>query len=336
MSASQISSLVLDPRSFPVLKPHISCVGTDVYFGSFPLAQLTPVEAEFLRACTGDRSLADSARIANADAACVARLSSWLLWWGRPVLSAAISPGPVARLVLGARHSAPWLGMGGRTLIEAPGLRTLVVNCFGSLGDSPFVDAFPSLSEVSAASRDEAALLSRLAGVQHSIWEFPDSMLRETLVDSGRDVETLAATALQNQLLALIASLRPSQIFAPAALDGSPDAVLLFESMLSAFAGGLFEGELHFYEDVPPLDGYRAIDEFMSRFENSYLSPRAYDVDITSAFQEKSALVSALRCNIGQQSGNAWLQSATLRGALASPPVPYAERFWRLDVASIC
>lgn len=318
-----------------MLKPHMTCLGNDVYFGTFPLAQLTTVEARFLHECDGSRTLAECAKAATADAVCVARLSSWLLWWERPVPSAPMPKGPIDRLVLAARHTAPWLGMGGRLALDAASKRTLVVTCFGSLGENRFVEAFPSASEVSAACHDEVELVARLTGVQQQIWDFPDDARRQMLFTTGLDVDDLAADTTRAQVLDLIESLRPSEVFAPAALDSSADALLLFNTVLSSFATGNLEAELHFYEDAPVIDGCRPIDEFLARFENSYLAPQTYYVDIAPAFHEKSALASGFRCTIDQHDATAWLQSAARNGSLALPTTGFAERFWRLDAAAV-
>jgi hypothetical protein len=332
MTSGSLNPLVLSPRSFPLVRPQITCLDDDIYFGSFPVTRVTPIESGFLKACTGERTLADAARAADADAMCVARVASWLLWWRRPLGAEPQPSKPIDRLVFSASHTGAWLGMGARLVMEALRRRTLVVGCFGSLGETRFRDAFPTLAEVSMSGRDEAAFVAKLAGVQQEVWDFPDHVLRDAL-PAGRDLGAALGEILRTTLLDLIEKTQPSEIFAPAALGHSTDQRLLFDTLLALYADGSIQGELHFYEDEPVIAGHRRIDEFLSRFEGSYLVPREYYVDVTESFPEKLSIVDAFRCNLDRRNARAWVRSGEREGLLAG--TGRAERFWRLEVACV-
>lgn len=335
MRAPSINPLVLHPRSFPLVRPQIICVDDKVYFGSCPIAQVTQEELDFLKACTGACNLADAASAAGIEPTCVARVASWLLWWGREVTGVPLLSPPVDRLVLSATHIGAWLGMGGRMLMEARQQRTTVITCFGSIGETRFVEPFPTLGEVSMAGRDEATFVARLSGVQQRVLDFPDQALREGLELRGSGASEIIADALRATLLEIIDEYQPSQIFAPAALGISADARLIFEILLSLFAEGDIQAELHLFEDEPAIHGHRSVDEFLSRFEGAYLAPREYYVDVTAAFPEKLSLTDVFRCTMDRRAAHAWSQSAERNAMLGGGPATRAERFWNLDISSI-
>lgn len=333
MKTHYVNPLVLDPRSFPLVRPHITCVDNEVYFGSCRIARVSEAESNFLKECDGRLNLADVAGRAGVDATCVTLCAHWLLWWGGQVAAAPPSP-PAERLVFTATHTGAWLGMGGRLLLETRRRRTAVVTCFGSLGESRFVEPFPTLAEVSMAARDEAAFVARLSGVEQRVLNFPDHTLRERLEASGRTASEEVPGALRSALLEVINAYRPSQIFAPAALGDAPDGRLLFETLLSLFAEGDIEGELHLFEDEPAVRGHRGVDEFLSSFEGSYLTPHEYYVDVTASFPEKASLIDVFRCTADRRAAVPWLQSAERNAALGGDAAARAERFWELNLAS--
>lgn len=335
MRAPSVNPLVLHPRSFPLVRPQITCVDDKVYFGSCPIAQVTQAELDFLKACTGAHNLADAASAAGIEPTCVARVASWLLWWDRKVNGTPLLSPPVDRLVLSATHIGAWLGMGGRMLMESGQQRTAVITCFGSIGDTRFVEPFPTPAEVSMAGRDEATFVARLSGVQQRVLDFPDQDLRETLEARGDGASGIIADALRSTLLEIIDEYQPSQIFAPAALGASADARLIFEILLSLFAEGDIQAELHLFEDEPAIHGHRKVDEFLSRFEGSYLAPCEYYFDVTASFPEKLSLTDVFRCTMDRRAAHAWSQSAERNAMLGGGPANQAERFWNLNITSI-
>jgi hypothetical protein len=332
MRAAHTNELVLDPRAFPVVRPQVTWVDDDVYFGSWPIARVTDVETRFLEVCDGTRTLSDAVRAADVDARCAARVASWLLWWDAELDEPLEASAPLDRLVLSARHVDAWLGMGGRLGAEASRQRTAVITCFGSLGATRFVQAFPTPMEATASSRDEAAMVARLAGTATAAWEFPDRDWR-TALEETEERHAALADAIRTLLLHLVERHVPKQVFAPAALGSSPDARLLFHTALGMYADGTLDGELHFYEDEPAIGGYRSIDEFLARFEGSFLTPREYYVDVTAAFARKASLVDAFRCTLDEDDRQAWCESAERTAAVSGiDGTRYAERFWRVDV----
>lgn len=177
-------------------------------------------------------------------------------------------------------------------------------------------------------------LAARLAGVEQSVLDFPDEDMKARLLFEGRDIEQMVENTLRASLLRIIEERRPSQIFAPCALGESADNKLLFNILLSLYAEGSIEGELHFYEDTPATQGHRQVDEFLSRFEGSYLALSEYFVDVTPSFAEKLSLMDVFRGSVVQDTATIWSHSAQRNAVLAGLPSGIAERYWKLDVAS--
>jgi hypothetical protein len=334
MTRGAINPLILDPRSFPLVRPQITCIDEEVYFGSYAIARVSSIEASFLNACTGQFSLANAAGIAGVDPTCVARVASWLLWWRQAVEASPQPRRRVDRLVLSATYPGAWLGMAGRLLMEAWAKPTAVITCMGSLGDTRFIDAFPTLAAVSMVCRDEVAFVARLAGVQQSVLDFPDEDLRARMLAEGRDIGPLVEDTLRASLLRILEEHQPAQIFAPAAMGESCDNRLLFDILVSLFAEGSIGGELHLYEDEPATEGHRQVDEFLSRFEGSYLRPSEYFVDVTSSFAERLSVMDVFRGSMDQDLAGPWSQSAQRNALLAGLSGGIAERFWELNIAS--
>jgi hypothetical protein len=185
------------------------------------------------------------------------------------------------------------------------------------------------------ACRDEIALAARLSGLQRAVLDLPDQVLRETLACEGHDSEVNVVQTLRSALLNIFEQDRPCEIFAPAAIGETADGRLLFDTVLSLFAEGHIAGELHLYEDEPAVLGERQIDEFQSRFESSYLGLSEYFVDIGAHFAEKLSLIEIFRAGLDQGLDRLWPQSARRNAWLCGAGVGAAERFWKVDVASI-
>lgn len=333
MPSARLNGLVLDPRAFPLVRPQVTCIDDEVYFGSCPVARVTPLETRFLAACDGTRTLSDVVRAAAVDARCAARVASWLLWWDERLGDVLEPFAAIDRLVLSASHVDAWLAMGGRIVSDAADRRTVVMTCFGSLGATRFMQAFPTVSEATACSRDETALVARLARVHGATWEFPDRDWRATVAAESEAREAALTDAIRALLADFVERHGPADVFAPAALGSSPDARALCDAALGLYADGTLEGELHFYEDEPAARGYRHADEFLGRFEGSYLYAREYYVDMTDAFTRKAALIDAFRCNVETREQRTWCDSAGRTAAVSGlAGVRYAERFWKVDV----
>jgi hypothetical protein len=326
-------STFLDPDAVPFVLPHVSCNGGEVYFGGRFLASVTAAEAKFLSVCDGTRTLAEAAQFARVDARFVARIGPWLLWWHSALGEAPSQAVPVDRIVLTGRPENAWLSIGGRILQESPRMNTLVVTCFGSSGGVGCAPGYPDCTENAFALRDEAAVAARVGRVTQEVWEFPDRALRNHLPIGPDACRSTISEALRAAFRAVLAHHEPAAIFVPAAMGDDEDHRLLFTTALELFADGSFTGELHVYEDVPVVSGYRYIDEFLSRFENSYFDFREYYVDITESAAAKSSLVDVFRFRCDPENVRRWVKSAernsTLAGMAGSRS---AERFWKLNV----
>jgi hypothetical protein len=335
MPSTRLHPLFLDPQAYPIVRPQLARVDHEVYFGRHPVARVTELEARFLEACSGTRTLAQAARVSRTDARCAARVSPWLIWLDRPAAASVAPSCDGTSIVPSASPVGAWLGMSGRLLQESTDRTTIVVTCFGSVAASHVPQAFATASEATMACRDEADLLARVSGVQAMAWDFPDADLRASMQSDG-DTDIALAEGLRACVAALLTRHMPTHVFAPAALGTSPDGRLLFDTVLGLYADGTLASELHFYEDAPATRGYRQVDEFVGRFEGAYFEPREYCVGIDEALSRKSALIDALRCSVSAQDRRQWLQSGQLNAlAWGRDGVRHAERFWMLDVRGI-
>lgn len=329
-----LKSFRLDPYNVPVVLPHISFVQNEVYFGNEFVSSLSTQESEFLKSCDGKRTLAEIVKSTGANAGCVSRLARWFVWWDKAVAEAPVSSSAVVEnLILSTGPEDAWLGMGGRLLLEAGKTDALVLMCFGSRLDTHYREAFPTLDDVSIICRDEAALAGRLAHLRQEVWELPDFVLRNWVLADGAPA---LAEILRESLLALLDKHRPQRVFIPAATNVSADARLLFDILFALLVEGRLEAELHIYEDTPSAEGHRPVDEFLSRFESSYLAPHEYFVDVTESIHRKFSLLEIFHCRFNRPQREAWEHSAKRNALLAGfSNSHFFERFWKVDVAGL-
>jgi LmbE family N-acetylglucosaminyl deacetylase len=326
-------SFRLDPYHVPVVLPQVSCVHNEVYFGGEFVASLTPAESQFLQCCDGKRTLAEIVRSTGADGWCVSRLARWFVWWDRAIAEATASSGVIETLVLSAGPHDAWLGMGGRLLLEPAQTATLVLMCFGSRLDTYHTEAFTTFDDVSIISRDEATLASRLGRLRQEVWEFPDFVSRNSVLS---DHAPALYDTLRDSLLTALDRYRPQQVFMPAGSNGSEDARLLFEILFSLLVEGRLEADLHIYEDTPAAEGHRPVDEFLTRFESSYLAPTEYFVDVTESAHRKSSLLEVFHCRLSRSEREAWEHSAKRNALLAGFSSSHScERFWKVDIGGL-
>lgn len=331
-----LKSLRLDPRSFPVVLPHISCFRNQVYFGGKYITSLMPAEAEFLKSCGGMRTLAEIVNDTGTDARCAAHLARWFVWWDRAISEAPEASEAIERLVLTAGPEDAWFGMGGRLLLEAPQTSTMVLTCFGTLTGTRYREVFRTPDEVSTICRDEAALAARLAHVRQQVWGIPEQDVRYWGGSNHASEQEALAAILRGIIIDVLGKYRPRQIFIPTATRLFSDAKLLFEILLSLFVEGRLKADLHIYEDAPAANGHRPVDEFLSRFESSYIAPEEYFVDVTECIHRKFSLLEVFRCRFNRLGRDAWERSARRNALLAGfSGQRFVERFWKVGVAGL-
>ncbi len=333
----------LDPSKYPVVVPHVSWSEGTLFFGGIALRELSPAEWAFLQRCDGTRALRELVTTAS-DARTIATVAPWLVWWDAPVVRTLVVPGGATRLVFSPGPEDAWLGMGGRLFMESPTHATTVITCFGLMARTVEPLAFATPNDLAAIARDEIALVAQVAGVAHELWELPARELRHS--EDGRAGAPSSVDWMKSMLREVIdeavARAAPNEIFVPFAGDASSDAGVLLDVVLGMYVDGLFDAaELHIFESTPVANGHRPIDEFLGRFERSYVELRDYFVPVTPWIGRKGSALEVFRSRVDHASRDAWLESAKLNGVLSDPVAGsgtttrelHAERFWAARLA---
>jgi LmbE family N-acetylglucosaminyl deacetylase len=329
------SILRMDPDAFPVAIPHVSWTENTFFFGNRPVQ---PAEADtwaLLKECDGSRRLHELMAERHASADELAVIAPWLVWLDAPPSPGVAAAPPFTRMILTAQPEDAWIGMGGRLLKESAEHSTLVVTCFGLLGQCLDPDAFPTLDQISAISRDECVLAARATGVSHDTWDLPSR-------GPWQSAQSLAANAewkkslLQDIILDALARVRPVEIFTPLAIHPHSDAGLLMEVLLAMYVDGSLENEtqLHVYEAPDGRMAPRTVDEFLARFERSYIGLRDYFCAITECHERKRSLLEVFRSRVAWPAREAAAETSARNALLAQFGVgARAERFWQVGMA---
>ncbi|HEV7428952.1 MAG TPA: hypothetical protein VGQ46_21570 [Thermoanaerobaculia bacterium] len=282
----------------------------------------------FLTACDGMTPFAGILNEHEVTDA-VARALGEVVWLEQPPPDAS-SDAEARILVLSAAPHAAWVAMGGHLLAQRGATRPLYVSCFTSVAysDGSAVRATPF--EAAMTARDEGAFCAGITGTETCFLDIPDRASRAALAPANFEESELPVRASVRLMLQhLITTERPTDVFAPAALTNDPDQRLLFEIVLEIFEDAFFAGtRFHLYEDVPAA-GIQ-VDDFLARFESSYLDVAPWTADVSGHLEQKAALVDAFRSTCGPME-EAALRRAAARNAMWNGDAAAAhERFWTL------
>ena len=326
--------LRMHPEAYPIALPHVSWAPHAFFFGHRPVRDAQIDHWELLLLCDGTRTLGEVMRTHDASAREAALIAPWVLWWPAP-LAGSPRPAPgCARLIFGPHPEDAWLGMGGRLLLEAAERPTHIITCFGLLANALDPIAFRTANEISAITRDELALAARLAGVTHEHWELPARELRPHATGVASSTEWIKSL-LREVVVEAVDRMQPAEVFVPFAADPYSDAGILLEVMLALFIDGLLgDADLHVYETMDAAGGYRAVDEFLARFEQSYIVLPDYFVSITDSHVRKRALLELFRTRVDHRDCAVWLEAAARNAFVARlAPHEHAEHYWRIGLA---
>jgi hypothetical protein len=342
--SARLRSFRMNPDRYPIAVPHLSSSRGVLYFGAKALRQASEREQSLLSQCDGSVRFCDLATTPE-DARAIAALSPWLLWWDGPLPAPPAPSLAPSRLVLSTSPASPWLAMGGRLLMEASTCPTTVVTCFGHSAQTVDPYAFGSPDEVAVITRDELSLVGRLTGVPHELWEFPARELRS---DFDPDQSTSPSDAWLKSMLRevieeTIARTNPVEIFVPASSEPDSDAGVVLDVVLAMFIDGLLgASKIHVFESSAVVSGARAVDEFLGRFENSYLKLPEYFVDMTPRIAHKASVLEVFRSRVDRKSREQWLESTSWNSSIGDLHCTcettesrggHAERFWAVSLA---
>ncbi len=323
----------------PCRLPHVRIVDGEVFFGALRDPGVGEAEREFLELADGRTPFADilGQRPWLMAAAGMSRHAVWL----PSALEPQAAAGPRC-LVLGAHPGDAELSMGGFLLNRRGAARFTLLNLFSRQIETRVPDAFGSRVQVTAVRRDESALAAIMTRIETLHRDLPEYVLRQTgnederMPMPGQDVETAVRIALYDAM----AELAPEHVYAPAAIGNHPDQRLLFDAVLELFEEDCFPGvSYHLYENVPLAASYLNVDDFLSRFEGSYLDPEPWFEDVTGVLAEKLTLLEIFRSRLDLASRRLLLEIARRNARLERHGLARhsdagmdagLERFWTL------
>ena len=311
--------------------PHITCLKQSLYMGNRQVDKLTNSQSDFLLNCNGTRTFSQVLQQNSTDVSNIIHLSRYLLWWPYPVNNTINTFEKCDRLILCASPEVPWLGMGGRILNDASERKTTILTCFNAC-EKTRNPLYKSGSEYILACRDESAFASRLAGVSHVNWNISLNKIKGQDSTSIQDDSKTNLGFFNEMIHTFISTFEPSEIFIPGSMGQNNGSDLVQNAVITLVAEGYIQGTVHIYEDVSSSLGYRHIDEFYSKFEDSYLFPFEHYVDTSGASSRKTAMLDLFRCGVTNSQKSMWLSSDVRNAKMSGDSNwTHAERFWKLD-----
>jgi LmbE family N-acetylglucosaminyl deacetylase len=329
--------------AYPCRLPHVVLEQGQLFFGGLLDPEAGAAECRFLALADGKTPFA-AILTAEPSAMGAAAASRHAVWLAQPLdrlapAAAARAGGGPRCLLVGAHPGDVALSMGGLVLVRGKQARFTELCCFSRQIETRVPRAFASQVAVTAVRRDESHLAAAVLGIDTRHLDLPEYVLRQTA--DARDRMLLAPpefeAAVRIALHDAIVELAPDQVFAPAAAGNHPDQRLIFDAIVELFERGDFPGtSYHLYENVPLAVAHLHVDDFLARFEGSYLEACAWYEEITEVLPQKLSLLEIFRSRL-DLSFRPLLAAVARRDALLAdlPPGSAAERFWTLREAAI-
>jgi len=336
---------MLGLETFPVVLPQFLIQNNAVSFGTTHINECDEQESRFAARCDGRtpfREIVSHDRLVGG----VAATAPYLAWLKAPLDfgGAAGAGADGARegwLVVSPHPDDAELALGGTLLKHRDRIRATNLVCFSQLGHTIYPHAFVKPAEVTAVRKDEALLAAAAAGLETEFFDLPEYGLREALTPAKEfdDREKEVREGLKLRLYEAIVRHRPARLFAPASIGDNPDHRLVFDIVLEFVDEDLFPDlEVHFYEDFPYAAAYEEVDDFLSRFEHSYLDVRGWSEDISEQLEEKQILCDIYRTQFKRSLGKCLEEVADRNGAVLAPDRDSAqatERFWTAGIFAV-
>jgi len=335
--------------------PHFSMADGGLYFGDSYLRAMDPDEVAFAAQCTGQKSFREI--IAEMQSAAGrAATAPYLTWLSEPLRAespAVTTDGAVVEsaaatdvtkaggrwLVLSPHPDDAELSLGGTLFARPEGVDAVNVICFSDLLYTQFAQAFPQAFAVNAVRRDEALLAGAAMGVGVEFLGFPELAYRQAMAseESFLNIEKDIRQALKLRLLHVIRKYRPTHVFAPAGIGDHGDHRMIFDCVIEFVDDDIFpDTTFHLFEDFPYSASQQAVDDFLSRFEYSYLDVVTHFHDTSAYVARKAAVTDIYRSQFRRGITDHVVRAGTRTAAIAAKGTPEAkasaERYWTIGV----
>jgi LmbE family N-acetylglucosaminyl deacetylase len=318
--------------AYPCRLPHVRIEAGEVYFGRLKDAEAGDAEREFLALADGRTPFAEIFGL-RPHLLAAAGASRHAVWLSSPLAAPQLPAGGPRSLLLAAHPGDVELSMGGLVLRRRHAGRFTLLNCFSRQLATRSPEAFGSRQEVTAIRRDESWLAATVLGTETRYLDFPELALRRQGA-AGERVTLPAgelATAVKLALHDAIDELAAEHVYAPAAAGESPDQRMIFDAVLDLYEEDYFPAtRYHFYENVPLAASYLNVDDFLSRFEGSYLGLAPWFEEIDGVLAEKLTLLEIFRSRLDFGSRRLLAEMGRRNAHLARRGADCAERFWTL------
>ena len=322
--------------AYPCRLPHVSIADGEVYFGRLKDGDAGDAEREFLELADGRTPFAEifGQRPHLLTAAGASRHAVWL---SSPLAAPQLPAGGPRSLLLAAHPGDVELSMGGLVMSRRHAERFTLLNCFSRQLATRSPAAFGSQQEVTAIRRDESWLAATVLGTETRYLDFPELALRQAEAAGGRaalPAEEPAAELAAAVKLALhdaIEELAAEHVYAPAAVGDSPDQRMVFDAVLALYEEDYFPTtRYHFYENLPLAAAHLNVDDFLSRFEGSYLGLAPWFEGIDDVLADKLTLLEIFRSRLEFGSRRLLVEIGQRNARLERRGADCAERFWTL------
>ncbi len=326
---------------YPVILPHFTIQDGGLYFGDSYLRAMDPDEVEFAALCDGRMTFRDIIAVMQS-AAGRAATAPYLTWLSEPLGAEAVAdtaPEGGRWLVLSPHPDDAELSLGGTLFARPEGVDAVNIVCFSDLLYTQFAQAFPQPFAVNAVRRDEALLAGAALRVGVEFLGFPELAYRQAMAEESSflEVEKEIRQALKLRLLHVIRKHRPTHVFAPAGIGDHGDHRMIFDCVIEFVDDDVFpETTFHLFEDFPYSASQQAVDDFLSRFEYSYLDVVTHFQECTPFAARKAAVTdiyrSQFRRGITEHVQRAGKRTAAIAAKGAADDKAAAERYWTIGV----
>jgi len=341
----EISPLLMR-NAYPISLPHVSFNNNKLYFGAkeFQYSSIIHQDIDFFNLCDGNKTYKQILDFGFE----LPKLNifKYLIWWDHP-LQNNINKSKKSKniLVISPHPDDVEISMGGFLINNRNLISCSHLVCFNKVAYTNDKSAFSSFHDSTIIRNDESALASKMLDIENHYLDFIEFDIRNELNNKeeykNQNNDKILKDTLKIKLYHYIKNLKPCDVFSPAAIGDHPDHRLIYDIVIEFFEDDFFpETTFHFYEDAPYCASYINVDNFLSRFENSYIGLSPWFEDISCVMKKKKILTDVFRSQFTISFINIFEDIARRNAAVFnrkqknSAKTLGVERFWTLKTAA--